>query len=342
MVKGEGPRHQVGHIPAHQGINIDGVGQELVELLSERGHTRAQHRRVERHIDPRDHYERLRVPGGSLQRLKPRQGAGHRVLLAGNVVVDDLQVFAAGAGHTRNIVHDLVGGNTNHVGAQGPQTVVGAPLLVAGHQRVHGGATRVHNVDHRFEIEDVTQRRERGVLPEGMPGVHAVRGQGISRPQAFGLPIGHHGQRNLGELGEVQHALGVAECHLSHGELRGIIVDDLHDGEPQVGTGVAVRPLPGGAGSRAGLPIPGTHPLGLNALAGVNVGDQWVGEQCLPPGHHLPTDTAGDLQGGAEPYPAHPLHGDFYLVAQLHHPVHGVGPAGDSAHPARYLLGGGR
>ena len=90
---------------------------------AEIGHTIAQHRRVERHINARDHDEGT-LAGGHLlrsltQRLQPGARTGHRVLKSGEVVVHNLQEFARFLGNIRHKVKHVVCGQPHLVGAQG-------------------------------------------------------------------------------------------------------------------------------------------------------------------------------------------------------------------------------
>ena len=102
-----------------------------------------------------------------------------------------------------------------------------------------------------------------------------------------------------------------------------------------------VGALPGLAGGGAGLPIALPHAFSLNALAGVDVGDDGFGKNSLTAGNHFPTDTAGDFQCGLQPDASNAFDGDFDLIVELHHAVHGVGPALNRAVATGDLLCGG-
>ena len=132
------------------------------------------------------------------------------------------------------------------------------------------------------------------------------------------------------------------ECGVSYHQFGGVVVDHVNDGEAQGLPGVLVGAFPGLAGGGAGLPIALPHAFGLDALAGVDVGDDRLGKNGLAAGDHFPTDTAGDFQCGLQPDASDPFDGDFDLIVELHHAVHGVGPALDGAVATGDLLCGGR
>ena len=140
---------------------------------------------------------------------------------------------------------------------------------------------------------------------------------------------------------EVEHTLGVPECGVPHHQFGGIVVDHINDREAQGLPGVLVGTLPGLAGGGAGLPIALPHTFGLDALARVDVSDNGFGKNGLATGNHFPTDTAGDFQCGLQPDASDPFNGDFDLIVELHHAVHGVGPALDCAVATSNLLCGG-
>ena len=138
----------------------------------------------------------------------------------------------------------------------------------------------------------------------------------------------------------MQHALWVAEGGTAHRELGGVVVDDLADGEAVLGAGVVIRPAPGLTGSWRGVAIAAAHAFCLHTLAWVNIGGGRLRQQSLADGDDLTVDTAGDLQCAVDSSTADTLSGDFDLVAELHHPEHGIGPAGDGAVGVRQVLGG--
>ena len=298
---------------------------------------------MEGDVDARDGDEGARVHGsrplGESGQAGPAAGDG--VLLPLDVVVDDLQEFPGVLRDLRHVVLDLPAGDADHVGAQCAHAEVGAAVLVAFDEGAHGGAAGVDDVDDGLEVEDVAQRGERGVLAEGVPGVHRVRTQGVGLAQTPGLGVGDDGERDLGELRQVQHTRRVPERGAADGQFGRVLVDDPADGEAELRAGVLLGPVPDLAGRGGGAPVAGAHAHGLDALAGVDVGGPRLGHECLADGDDLAVDAAGDLDGVVDALAADALDGDLDGVAELHHAVHGVGPADDGAVPAREVLGGG-
>ena len=129
---------------------------------------------MEGHVNAGDHDKGLGVVGGVFECRQPGEGTGNSILLTCDVVVHDLQVFAGFFGDALHVVVDVFGCNTDHVGPQGAQTVVGAALFIAGHQGVHCGAAGVHNVNDGFEIENVCERCQGGVFAQGVARIHVL------------------------------------------------------------------------------------------------------------------------------------------------------------------------
>ena len=340
----EGARDQVGHVAVFEGVDVDARGQKLVELGGEVGHAGAQYARVEGHVDARHRHvgalvHSARALGQDFEAaLRARDG----VLLALDVVVDNLQELAGVLRHLGHVVGDLSVGHPDHVGAQRTHAVVGVTVRIARDQRAHGRATGVDHVNDGFQVEDVAQRGERGVLAQRVARVHGTGGQRVRVAKPRGLRVGHHGERDLRELRQVQYAVGVLEHLAAHGELRRVGVHDALDGKAQVLAGVRVGAPPNLAGGGAGRAVAGTHALGLDALARVEVGGRRLREQRLAAGDDFAADPAGHLERGLDAGAADALDGQLHLVVQLHHAVHGVGPAGHAPVAPGEVLRGGR
>ena len=171
-----------------------------------------------------------------------------------------------------------------------------------------------------------------------MAGEVRSRRQGVLSAQALSLGIGHDGQGYLRELGQVQHALRVAEGGAAHGEFRRVLIDDLPDAKAQVRAGMRIGAAPGLACRRGSLAVILAHAHCLDTLAGVNVGRGRRGEQGLAAGDDLAVDAAGDFEGLVDALAADALDGDLNVITELHHAVHGVGPAHYAAVAAGHLL----
>ena len=272
---------------------------------AEIGHTIAQHRRVERHINARDHDEGT-LAGGHLlrsltQRLQPGACTGHRVLKSGEVVVHNLQEFARFLGNIRHEVKHIVRGQPHLVGAQGSQAVVGVAFGVAIHQAVHGQPTAVHDLHHGFQGQHTGVGGQRVVFAHGMPSEEGALVQGTRFPHFRDLRHTQGGHGHLRELREEQHALRVVELLPLDHYLGGVVLHDLQHGESQLGAGVSIRPVPhflGGLGVLAGFHA---HPLGLDTLAGECVERHGCRHHCGGLEHQVSVDGGGDFPHLAAP-----------------------------------------
>src|SRR5699024_10930123 len=151
------------------------------------------------------------------------------------------------------------------------KTVVGTALLITWNQGVHCGTAGEHNVDDAFEFEDVAQGCQCGVLAEGVACVEGAVDNCVCSLEALGLSVGHHGERDLRELGEVQNASWVHEGGVPDLQLSWVFINDLLDGEAQVCAGVCICTLPHRASLCACGAIALAHALSLDALAWVNI-----------------------------------------------------------------------
>ena len=137
----EGTRHQVGDVAAHELRGIDLGGNTLVKLRAEVRHAAAQDSGVEGHVDAGNIHEGTLAAalGGALgcvllEGLQARDRTGDRVLLVGQVEVDDLEELARGLSDRLNVLHDVSVVHAELVRAQGAHTVVRTALLVARHE----------------------------------------------------------------------------------------------------------------------------------------------------------------------------------------------------------------
>ena len=311
---------------------------------------------MEGHVDAGDEHEGVLAPAGlglgagvGGQGVQALDRAGHGVLDAGQVVVDDLEELAGGLGDRAHVGLDLVGLDARLVGAQGPHAVVRGAVGVTGHQRVHGGAALEDDRDGRLHGHDAPVGAQRRVLAQGVAGEGGAVHQGTGLGQARSGRHGDGCQGHLGELGEVEQALGVAVGDAAGGHLGGVVAHQVDDGEAQLGAGVGVGPLPDLPGGLGGVHLVQAHAGGLDALAGVDVGGGLGRRHGSAAGDDLAVDAADDLQDvAAADHQSGALHGDLDVVAQLDRTGHDVGPAGQDVARAvgsgggRHLLGGGR
>src|SRR5699024_8794738 len=164
----EWQRHQVRHVAADQGVQVQGFWQQFIELFCESRNAVAQYLGVERYIDAWNRDISTVLDGGGLFLQGGQTSLGTRdgVLLTSDVVVDDFEEFASFFRGLRDVGLNLVCGNTNHVWTQRAHAVVGVTVFITFDQGAHGRATGVDDVDNRFEVKDIRQRCQRGVLTQ--------------------------------------------------------------------------------------------------------------------------------------------------------------------------------
>ena len=330
--------HQVRDVAVHQTATVvDVSGKQRVELVAEFRHALAQQCGVERHIDAGHQHERGlatecgHAAGGiGLQSLESGDRTGDGVLLAGEVVVHDLQEFAGRLGHGFHVFLDVRVVHTELVRAQGTHAVVGATLCVTLDEVVHGGTTVEHELQHGFQRNHVGERGQRVVFAERVAGEVCRPDIGAGFAQTGGLGKSNRRERHLRELRQVEQAFGVTVGHAVGGELLRVIAHEAQDREAELGAGELVGALPHVAGGGGLGTLVQNHALLLDALAGVDEGGARCADQCGAAGDELAVDTAGDFEGhAAVAHLADALDGDFDGVVKLNHAVHVVGPAGN-------------
>ncbi len=244
-------------------VGIHVARHDPLQRAPEVGDTDAQHRRVERHVDAGHQDERALAAGDLaalldlvLQRLEAADGAGDRVLRAAQVEVHDLQEFACALG-------DLVdeGGHVVvvQVDLRRPdrgQPVVGPALLVARHDVVHLAAAVEDDLEQRLELVDAGDAGQRGVLADGVAAGDRALDERTLLAHLGHLGGGHGGHRDLGELRQVQHALGVVVVHAGGDQAGRVVADHVQHREAQGLAGELVGGVPdlaGGLGAGAHL-----------------------------------------------------------------------------------------
>ena len=347
--------HKVRDVPADQTLVIDVLRQQRVQLVAEFGHALAQQPRMERHVDAGHEHEgrfatvfRHAAGGIRLQSLESGNRTGNRVLLAGEVVVDNLQELAGLLGDALDVLFDAVIANAELVRPQRAHPVVGTPLFVAFDEMVHGGAAVEHELKHGFQRDDTGEGAQRIVLAERMASEVGRPQVAAGFAQACSLGERDRGERDLRELGEVEQPVGVPVGDAVGGEFLRVVTHDGEDRESELAAGQGVGALPHLAGSRGFRAFVQDHALLLDALARVDEGGHRRAGCGGAARDELAVDAAGHFeQQAAMTDMADAFDGDFHLVVQLDHAVHVVGPAGDFVVHAlvicrlHHMLGGG-
>ena len=166
--------HEIRNVePFERATVVDLGGKQRVELVAELGHTLAQQRRMERHIDAGHENERRlaaifgHAPSGiRLERLEACDRAGNGVLLAGEIVVDDLEELAARLGHRLHVFLHMRVVHAELVGPEGAHAVVRTALRVTVDQVVHGGAAVEHEFEHGLQRDHMGEGAQRVVFAE--------------------------------------------------------------------------------------------------------------------------------------------------------------------------------
>ena len=135
---------------------------------------------MERNVDARHQHERrlaaifLGAAGRvGLQVLQAGDRAGDRVLLAGEVVVHDLQKLAGRLGDGLDVFLDVRVVDAELVRTQRAHAVVRAALGVALDQVVHGGAAVEHQFQLGFQRDDVGDADSALYSPSEWPAKYA-------------------------------------------------------------------------------------------------------------------------------------------------------------------------
>ena len=214
-------------------------------------------RRVERDVDAGQHAHRAPAEP-RLERGDRGRGAGDRVLAAGRVVVDDLDVVATTASISiprRGRIDDREPVGRGAVG-------------VARDVRLHQLAAPVHELERGLELERAERVQRRELADAVAGGDHALADRAL-RAQLGELRGGEREQRRLGELGAEQDAVRVAaNAAVGEPQLARVALDDLEQREAEPLAGVRVGALPHGAGGARAPAAVGAQPGPLDALAG--------------------------------------------------------------------------
>ena len=277
---------------------------------------------------------------GVLEGLETGDGAGDGVLRAAQVVVDDLDELARALRDRSDEVGDVVVGQAELRGPDGREPVVAAAVGVARHQVVHRHAAAEDDLQQRLEGQDAGDGGERVVLADRVTARDGALDEDAGLAHLGHLRHREGGHRDLGELGQEEHAVGVAVQLTVGPQLGRVVAHDGQDREAERVAGVRVGAVPDLAGSgRAGAGLE-AHALALDALAREGVRRAGCCDDRLGDHHQLATvfgeGAAADLDDGVTAEHAGALDGDLHLGTGLQR----RDPAGQPAAQGARVLGG--
>ena len=139
------------------------------------------------------------------------------------------------------------------------QPVVGPAEVVARHDVVHLAAAVEHHLQQRLQLVDAADAGQRGVLADGVPARDRTFDERTLLAHLGDLGGGHRRHRDLGELRQVQHALGVLVVHAAGDQAGRVVAHHVQYREAQRVAGELVGGVPhlaGRLGPGRGPPCP--------------------------------------------------------------------------------------
>ena len=347
-VQRERPRHQVGDVAPDDQVGILVARHDPLQRAAEVGDTDPQHPRVERHVDAGHQDERALAAADlaaplhlGLQRFQTAHRAGDRVLRAAQVEVHDLEKFAGALGDFGDERGDLVVGKVDLRRPDRRQPVVGAAQLVARHDVVHLRTAVEHHLQQGFQLVDARHAGQRRVLADRVTARDGTFDEGALLAHLGDLRGGHRRHRHLGELRQVQHALGVVVVHAAGDDAGRVVAHHVQHREAQRVAGELVGVVPHLAGRLGAGPNLHAHALVLDALAGERV-DRLGGGQPRGRRHHqIRSDARGYFQNLCALVDSDAVDPEVDLVARTHHAQESRGPADQPRRRAGLTVGGG-
>ena len=275
---------------------------DALERAAEVGDADAKHRRVERHVDAGHQDERPLATADLatlldlfLQHLQPADGAGDGVLRATQVEVHDLQKFACALG---DLVDESGDVGVVEIDLRRPnrgQPVVGPAEVVARNDVVHLAAAVEHHLQQCLQLVDTADTGQRGVLADGVAAGQRTLDERTLFTHLGDLGGRHRRHRDLSELRQEQHAVGVVVMHTAGDQAGRVVPHHVQHREAQRVAGELVGGVPHlarGLGPGADLHA---HALVLDALAGERIDGLRRGQLCRRRHHELVVDARGDL-----------------------------------------------
>ena len=282
---------------------------------------------MERHVDAGHQDERPPATADfpapldlGFELLQTANGSRDRILGATEVVVHDLQEFTGALRDLIDEVGHVVVVEINLGRADRAEPVVRAARGIPRHDVVHLRPAMEHDLEKCLKRVHTAHARERGVLADRVPASHGTLYERALLAHLGHLGGSHRRHRDLGELRQVEHPLGVVVVHTGGDEAGRVVAHHVQHREAEGFAGELVRRIPDLA---CGLG-PGTHvhahALGLDALAGEGVDGLGRGQLCRRRHHEVRAHPGGHLDDFRPAIDTHPVHPEFDLVAGQHHP----------------------
>ena len=299
-------------------------------------------RRVERHVDTRHQDERPLAAGDLaapldlfLERFEAAHRTCDRVLRAAQVEVHDLQEFTCALGDLGDEGLDI---GVVEVDLRRPdrgQSVVGPAQVVARHDVVHLAAAVEHDLQQRLQFVDTADAGQRGVLTDGVAAGDRALDEGALLTHLGHLRGGHGRHRDLGELRQEEHALGVVVVHTAGDQAGRVVPHHVQHREAQRVAGELVGGVPhlaGGLGPGAHLHA---HALVLDALTRERVDRLRRGQLRGRRHHQFGADASGDLDDLCATVDSDAVDAEVDFVAGQHHAEEARRPADHAAQAGR-------
>ncbi len=301
-VQRERPRHQVRDVLADDQIGIRVARHDALERAAEVGDAHAKHRRVERHVDAGHQDERPLAAADLatlldlfLQHLQPADRAGDGVLRATQVEVHDLKKFAGALG---DLVDESGDVGVVEIDLRRPnrgQPVVGPAEVVTRNDVVHLAAAVEHHLQQSLQLVNTADTGQRGVLADGVAAGQRTFDERTLFTHLGDLGGRHRRHRDLSELRQEQHAVGVVVMHTAGDQAGRVVPHHVQHREAQCVAGELVGGVPHLARSLGPGADLHAHALVLDALAGERIDGLRGGQLCRRRHHELVVDARGDL-----------------------------------------------
>ena len=137
---------------------------------------------------------------------------------------------------------------------------------------MHLAAAVEHHLQQGLEFVETGDTRQRGVFAHRVPTGDGALDEGALFTHFGDLGGRDRGHRHLGELRQVQHAVGMLVVHAAGDQGGRVVPNDMQDGETEVVAGERISAVPHCASGLGAGPHIHAHSRVLDALSGESVG----------------------------------------------------------------------